>query len=71
MQRYGANPRHAFLVLAHHTDGLVLVTIDLELGLAGQVNEREHVTTGNCRDECFFGINIGGIAHGHRHNRWR
>jgi len=64
------DPGDAALVLGHLAGGLIVIGGDVEALAAGEVEEGEHVATGEGGDEGFLGIDEGGIGKGRGEDGW-
>ena len=68
MEGDGADPELALGVFGKVADGLVLVALDLKAVAGGDVEEGEHVATGDGGDEGFLGIEVGRVGPGRRND---
>jgi hypothetical protein len=65
-----ADPEDSLFVSGHDTDSGILIAIDHDSGASGDVDETEHMATGNGGDERFLGIDIIGVGIRHAHYGW-
>ncbi len=61
-QFHPCNCQSAFRILFHMTDRVVGVLIEDKLLFTRDGKEREHVATGERRDECFFRVDVRRIS---------
>src|SRR6185369_18091243 len=71
MQHNAADPEDSLLVLGHYPDSFILIAIDDKTRTICSPKVRQHMTTGNRRDEGLFGIHIRWDRERNRHRRRR